>query len=347
MRGRAVPQPSVNRPSDSPVIVSLPLQISTSKESRSQSIPTRRRNSRFKYASRHSVPLCSDMPVYQNTDCDAVTDIASVKTFNAPQRRQRGALSSTLGSSPNGHSHFPKTRRYHASHTLGSPKLDAIESRQDSDGASTTSNSKVPSRALGNASAESNRGFRARLMLSEARKTIQNCKTDQSDSGPKRNRSRTPFVMDIVLELKAQYAGYTTEDLYVTLEAMRRREDVRPVFEHLVHDFSTGAESVSAYWDNQAKVWQDWKIPVDEDIDSGSVRGLAFPPGPGSEGILGAAEMCQRLLGTEGILPPDSLSNGRASFPDSIERSTASWCPVLRCDSATDFHRHIPYAPEM
>jgi len=147
--------------------------------------------------------------------------------------------------------------------------------------------------------------------------------------------------MDIVLELKAQYAGYTTEDLYITLEAMRRREDVRPVFEHLVHDFSTGVESVNAYWDNQAKIWQDWKIPVDEEIDGGSVRGLAFPPGPGPEGVLGTAEMCQRLLGTEAILPPDSLSNGRASFPDSIERSTASWCPVLKCNSAADFHRHI------
>ena len=280
------------------------------------------------------------MPVYQNTDCDAVTDTASVKTSNGSQR-QHGTLLSTSGSSPNGHSHFPKTHRYHASHTLGSPKLDVTESRQDSDGVSTTSNSKLPSRALGIASAESNRGFRARLMLSEARKTIQNCKIDQSDSGLKRNRSRTLFVMDIVLELKAQYAGYTTEDLYITLEAMRRREDVRPVFEHLVHDFSTGAESVNAYWDNQAKIWQDWKIPVDEDIDSGSVRGLTFPPGPGSEGVLGVTEMCQRFLGTEGILPPGSLSNGRASFPDSIERSTASWCPVLRCDSATNFHRHI------
>jgi len=144
--------------------------------------------------------------------------------------------------------------------------------------------------------------------------------------------------MDIILELKAQYAGYTTEDLYIALEAMRRREDVRPLFEHLVHDFSTGVESVNAYWDNQAKVWQDWKIPVDEDVDSDSMRGLTFPPGPGSEGVLGAGEMCQRLLGTEGMLQSNSLSDGRASFPDSIERSTASWCPVLKCDSAANFH---------
>jgi len=143
--------------------------------------------------------------------------------------------------------------------------------------------------------------------------------------------------MDIVLELKAQYAGYTTDDLYITLEAMRRREDARPVFKHLVHDFSAGAASVDAYWDNQAKVWQDWKIPADEGVDSGGTGGLTFSPESEPERVVG---IYQRLLGIEDRLPSSSLSIGRTNFPDSIERSTASWCPVLKCNSATNVHIH-------
>ena len=269
--------------------------------------------------------------------CDVVTDAISVKTFNASQGPQRGTLLSTSGSSLNSQSRLPKTRQHHTSNVLSSLKLDVIESRQESDGDSTTSNSEVPSIVSGAASVDTSRGFRARLMLSEARKTIQNCKLGQSDSSPKRNHPRTPLVMDIVLELKAQYAGYTTDDLYITLEAMRRREDARPVFKHLVHDFSAGAESVDAYWDNQAKVWQDWKIPADEGVDSGGMGGLTFSPESEPERVVG---IYQRLLGIEDRLPSSSLSIGRTNFPDSIERSTASWCPVLRCNSATNVHIH-------
>jgi hypothetical protein len=147
--------------------------------------------------------------------------------------------------------------------------------------------------------------------------------------------------MDIVLELMAQYAGYTTEDMYVTFEAMRRKEDVRPVFEYLAHDFSTGAESVDAYWDSQARVWEDWKTPADECVDGvgdtcGS--GSTFPARHSPEVAPVNVGVPENVRATP---PSSSLCLGRASFPDSIERSTASWCPVLNCDYVPDYHGHL------
>lgn len=88
--------------------------------------------------------------------------------------------------------------------------------------------------------------------------------------------------MDVVLELKAQYAGYTTGDLYVTFERMRRNGGSRPVFEHLAHDFSVGLESVNTYWDGQARMWREWKTPTDECVNcvSGSTFLAGFTRGP-------------------------------------------------------------------
>jgi hypothetical protein len=140
--------------------------------------------------------------------------------------------------------------------------------------------------------------------------------------------------MDIVLELKAQYAGYTTQDMYITFEAKRRNEAALPVFENLSHDFSAGAENVDAYWDTQARVWQGWKTPADAWVDSDS--GSTFPDesSPESDPAVGVSQ------DTSATPPSTSFPLERGHFPDSIERSTASWCPVLNCDYVAGYLGH-------
>lgn len=335
--------------------VSVTLQNSTLKESQSQSLPTRRRHSRTKPASHHARPLSSGIPADSYMDCDVVTETASViptqergsvKTLNATQRRQRGTSMMTSKSSFNRQSRSPRTRRLHLCNTPNSTDLDIVASRQESRGALTASNSEAAVVATTEiSSVNDSRGFRARLMLSQARKTIENHKPAWSDTDRRRGYPRTPFVMDIVLELKSQYAGYTTEDMYVTFEAMRRTEDARPVFEHLAHDFSAGVESVDAYWHDQAKIWQDWRAPADECIDShGVARGSPFPAGHSLVVAPGSVGVYQRpFCATVGTPPSNSLSSGRTSYPDSIERSTASWCPVLECDYVASYPSHPQY----
>lgn len=303
-------------------------QSPTSTESQSQSLPTERRHDRTKVAFHHPEPLSRGISADSRTDRDVVTDTASSalnqdrgsgKTDSAT-RGQRGTSTATenilndMSRSPRTR---PSTRRHHGGKV---PNLDIIATRQEPRIESSTASTLAATAER--PSLNRNRGFRARLMLSQARKTIENHKPDWSASGTKRIRQRRPFIMDVVLELKAQYAGYTTEDVYVTFEAMRRNEDSRPVFEYLAHDFSAGAESVDAYWNDQAKFWHEWKTPDDDRI--GCVGGSTFPVGSSCD-----PEADKSSMGT----PPSSLlSVGRAHFPDSSERSTASWCPVLNCD---------------
>ncbi|KAJ3561572.1 hypothetical protein NP233_g10114 [Leucocoprinus birnbaumii] len=296
------------------------------------------------------------MPADSCLGCDVVTDTASrtpiqergsVKAFNTSSKRQRGTSITTLESSFDRQSRYPRTRLLHAYDLPSSPNLDIIAGRQESHARNSTAPSsegeeEIAASTTGIASVNASRGFRARLMLSHARKTIENHKPAWSDTERKRGRPRRPFVMDIILELKAQYAGYTTEDMYVTFEAMRRTEDARPVFEHLAHDFSAGMESVDAYWDSQARVWQDWKSPSDDCVNNHAVVVRGSPPstGPTFGAVPVISDIRHRPFGTVGTPLSNSLSIGRACYPDSIERSTASWCPVLECDYVAGYHSH-------
>ncbi|KAF9448243.1 hypothetical protein P691DRAFT_705354 [Macrolepiota fuliginosa MF-IS2] len=248
----------------------------------------------------------------------------------------------------NGQSHSYARRRRGSSLA----NLDVNTSRQEPRVGSTAS-TLAATAEKSSVDVDGNRGFRARLILSQARKTIENHKPTWSVS-PRGGRQIQPFIMDVILELKAQYAGYSTEDVFVTFEAMRRNEDSRPVFEYLAHDFSAGAESVDAYWEGQARVWWGWKTPGDgcvgNDVDNGvgNVGGSTFPVGFSLDPVP-----------DDGVditpnynIPPAATSSysaqgpfsstlpvGRAHFPDSIERSTASWCPVLNCDYVARYHK--------
>ncbi|KXN92297.1 NADH-ubiquinone oxidoreductase 23 kDa subunit, mitochondrial [Leucoagaricus sp. SymC.cos] len=260
-------------------------------------------------------------------------DRGSVKTHTAT-REQRGT-STPLESSLDDQSRLPRTRQLHVYDNPNFLDLDTVASRHESRvGASTALRSGATAEKT---SVKTSRGFRARLVLSQARKAIENYKPvwpDSTNYGKLSHRQRTPFIMDIVLELKAQYAGYTTEDMYVMFEAMRRKEDACPVFEYLAHDFSAGAGNVDAYWDGQASVWRRWKTPTDDY----AVGGSTFPTGlsPQANPVSGVF----RIPSAPPSSSSSSLSVGRAHFPDSIERSTASWCPVLNCDYVAGYYGH-------
>lgn len=313
-------------------------------ESQPPSLPTERRHSRTKVAFHDHGPLSRGTPVDLRMDRDVVTDTmsralnpdqGSVERHNAT-RKQHGTSPVTPECSSSKLPRSPRTRRLHASNTPDlTPNLDTVASLQEARGVSTASTSPSEAAIAGNASVNTSRGFRARLMFSQARKTIQNHDLVWSDTARKRSRQRTPFIMDIVLELKAQYAGYTTEDMYVIFEAMRRKEDARPVFEYLAHDFSAGAGSVDAYWDSHARIWRDWKTPADECVDGVVTCGSTFPAGHSPEPAPVTVGVPQNLRATP---PSSSLCLGHTSFPDSIERSTAFWCPVLNCDSVAGYH---------